>query len=41
MLNSDDENNMHWYNSKNRYAGLIKKAMYKKIKYRFEKKVDF
>lgn len=41
MLNSDDENNMHWYNSKNRYAGLIKKAMYKKIKYRLEKKVDF
>jgi hypothetical protein len=41
MLNSDDENNMHWYNSKNKYAGLIKKAMYKKIKYRFEKKVDF
>ena len=41
MLNSDDENNMHWYNSKNRYAGLIKKTMYKKIKYRFEKKVDF
>jgi hypothetical protein len=41
MLNSDDENNMHWYNSKNKYAGLIKKAMYKKIKYRLEKKVDF
>jgi len=41
MLNSDDENNMHWYNSKNKYAGLIKKAMYKKIKYRFEKKMDF
>jgi hypothetical protein len=41
MLNSDDQNNMHWYNSKNKYAGLIKKAMYKKIKYRFEKKVDF
>jgi hypothetical protein len=41
MLNSDDENNMHWYNSKNRYAGLIKKTMYKKIKYRLEKKVDF
>ena len=41
MLNSDDENNMHWYNSKNKYASLIKKAMYKKIKYRLEKKVDF
>jgi hypothetical protein len=41
MLNSDDENNMHWYNSKNKYASLIKKAMYKKIKYRLEKKVNF
>lgn len=41
MLNSDDQNNMHWYNSKNKYASLIKKAIYKKIKYRLEKKVDF
>lgn len=41
MLNSDDENNMHWYTAKYKYAGLVKKAMYKKIKYRFEKKVKF
>jgi len=41
MLNSDDENNMHWYTAKYKYASLVKKAMYKKIKYRFEKKVKF
>ncbi len=41
MLFSDDEYNMHWYNAKNKYSNKVKKAMYKKIKYRLQKKVHF
>lgn len=41
MLFSDDEYNMHWYNAKNKYSSKVKKAMYKKIKYRLQKKVHF
>jgi hypothetical protein len=41
MLYSDDEYNMHWYNAKYKHAKIVKKAMYKKIKYRLQKKVDF
>jgi hypothetical protein len=41
MLYSDDEYNMHWYTAKYKHAKLVKKAMYKKIKYRLQKKVDF
>jgi len=41
MLYSEDEYNIHWYNAKNKHAGIIKKAMYKKIKYRLQKKVNF
>jgi hypothetical protein len=41
MLFSDDEYNMHWYNAKNKYSSKVKKAMYKKIKYRLQKKVIF
>jgi hypothetical protein len=41
MLNSEDEYNLHWYNIKYKHSSLIKKAMYKKIKYRLEKKLNF
>ena len=41
MLYSDDEYNMHWYTAKYKHAKLVKKAMYKKIKYRLQKKVNF
>jgi hypothetical protein len=41
MLYSEDEYNMHWYNAKYKHSRLIKKAMYKKIKYRLQKKVNF
>jgi hypothetical protein len=41
MLFSEDENNMHWYNAKTRYSRKIKNAMYKKIKYRLQKKLKF
>jgi hypothetical protein len=41
MLYSDDEYNMHWYTAKYKHAKLVKKAMYKKIKYRLQKKVKF
>jgi hypothetical protein len=41
MLYSDDEYNMHWYTAKYKHAKLVKKAMYKKIKYRLQKKMAF
>jgi hypothetical protein len=41
MLYSDDEYNMHWYTAKYKHARIVKKAMYKKIKYRLQKKVNF
>ncbi len=41
MLYSEDEDNIHWYNAKYKHASIIKKAMYKKIKYRLQKKVNF
>jgi hypothetical protein len=41
MLYSEDEYNMHWHNAKYKHAKLVKKAMYKKIKYRLQKKVNF
>lgn len=41
MLYSEDEYNLHWYNAKYRHKNIIKKAIYKKIKYRLQKKVKF
>lgn len=41
MLYSEDAYNMHWYNVKNKYSKKVTKAMYKKIKYRLQKKVHF
>jgi len=41
MLYSEDEYNMHWYNAKYKHSRLVKKTMYKKIKYRLQKKVNF
>jgi len=41
MLFSEDEYNLHWYNIKSKHSSLVKKAIYKKIKYRIEKKLSF
>ena len=41
MLYSEDEHNMHWHNAKYRHAKVVKKGIYKKIKYRLQKKVNF
>lgn len=41
MLYSDDEYNMHWHNAKYRHAKTVKKAIYKKIKYKLQKKLNF